>query len=43
MNPIHHLVCENERLNAVFRIQPLIAPAEAEHFRYAVGVMQFKE
>src|SRR5262249_31655663 len=43
MNPIHHFVCENERLSAVFRIQPLIAPAEAEHFSYAVSVMQFKK
>src|SRR5262249_11687973 len=43
MNPIHHLVCENERLGAVFRIQPLIAPAKAEHFFYAVGVMQLKK
>src|SRR5215468_9871049 len=43
MNPIHHLVCEHERLGALIGIQPLIAPAKAEHLFYAVGVMQFKK
>src|SRR6516164_642137 len=43
MNSIHHLVCENERFGAVFRIQPLISPAEAEHLFYAVGVVHFKK
>src|SRR5262245_1711120 len=43
MNSIHHLARENERLGAVFRIQPLISPTEAEHLFNAVGVMQFKK
>src|SRR5262247_1283839 len=43
MNHIYHLVCENERLGAAFRIQPLITPAETEHFFYAVVVMQLKK
>src|SRR5262245_66041195 len=43
MNFIHHLVCENERFGAVFRIQPLISPTEAEHLFYAVGVMHFEK
>src|SRR5215469_9065894 len=43
MNSIHHLVGENEGFGAVFRIQPLISPAKAEHVFYAVGVMHFKK
>jgi len=43
MNPIHQLGCEKERLGALFRIQPLISPAEAEYLFYPVGVMQFKK
>src|SRR5215469_8012379 len=43
MNSIHQLGCENERFSAVFRIQPLITPTEAEHFFYAIGVTQFEK
>jgi hypothetical protein len=43
VNSIYHLVCENERFGAVFRIQPLISPAETEHISYAVGVMHFQK
>src|SRR5262245_52634889 len=43
MNFIHHLVCENERFGAVFRIQPLISPTEAEYLFYAVGVLHFEK
>src|SRR5262249_29534539 len=43
MNAIHQLVCENERLGGVFRIQPLMSPPEAEHLFYPVGVMQLEK
>src|SRR5262252_8676993 len=43
MNSIHHLVCENERFGALFRIQPLISPTKAEHLSYTVGVMHFQK
>lgn len=43
MNAIHHLGREDERFGAVFRIQPLISPAEAEHLFHAVGVMQLEK
>src|SRR5215472_16018768 len=43
MNSIHHLMCVNERFGVVSRIQPLISPAEAEDFFYAVGVIHFKK
>src|SRR6516165_2406736 len=43
VNPIHYFVCEDERFGAVFRIQPLISPPEAEHLFYAIGVMHFEK
>src|SRR5215831_12336016 len=43
MYSIHHLVCENQRFGALFRVQPLISPPEAEHLFYAVGVMHFEK
>src|SRR5215831_11314819 len=43
MNCIHQIVCENERFGAVFRIEPLISPPEAEHLFDAVGVVHFEK
>src|SRR5215469_8261772 len=43
MNSIHYLVRQHERFCAVFRIQPLISPTEAEHLLYAIGVMHFEK
>src|SRR6185437_4538970 len=43
MDCIHQPGREGERFVALFRIQPLISPAEAEHLFYTVSVMQFEE
>src|SRR5262245_40039388 len=36
-------MCKNERFGAMFRIQPLVSPTEAEYLLHAVGVMHFEK
>src|SRR5262249_12431749 len=43
MNAVDHLVGEDEGRGAVFRIEALISPAEAEHFFDAIGLVHFEE
>ena len=40
---VHELRCEHNRIFTLGRIKSLVTPAEAEHFLYAIGVMQLEE
>src|SRR5215469_3965202 len=43
MDCVHQLGGENQRFGALVRIQPLISPAESEHFFYTVCMMHFEK
>src|SRR5215469_14009661 len=43
MNSVDHLVRQDQRFGALFRIQPLISPTEAKHFLYPVCLMHFEK